>query len=325
MVDSCALHDLQSVFRLPCSHYIGQGGLDNQNAIQLFHMLWSLWDNLNASSQWKKTVHKIWKQLHASKEMPALVKSCTLPDGIGAAMQQPLITRWWTIGTLSKLASKFLPFFVKVAQAIRNTCISSHKLCMISSNMLSLASSEGIVVNVHFLAGFANCWLNPHMKFMQGTDPNIGTPGYLSFHRAGRYYLQVRDLENIRDNWRAEDSFARLKEAFDKLPTERQTIMDKMICCFANVAILQAHKHNNRYVMTSKIARAIFGEQPLGQVVARFLSKQQGSLMEPIEYKSAFHGTSINLQKFHKWLETIGTTTCTEAFVRYPIKQIVEG
>jgi hypothetical protein len=38
MIDSCGLHDIQSVFRLAMQQYVGEGNLDSRNAIQLLHV-----------------------------------------------------------------------------------------------------------------------------------------------------------------------------------------------------------------------------------------------------------------------------------------------
>ena len=40
MIDSCGLHDLQSVFRLSMEQYVGEGGLDARNVIQLLHTVY---------------------------------------------------------------------------------------------------------------------------------------------------------------------------------------------------------------------------------------------------------------------------------------------
>jgi hypothetical protein len=37
MSDSCGAHDIQSVFRLAMIQFVGEGGLDSRNAIQLLH------------------------------------------------------------------------------------------------------------------------------------------------------------------------------------------------------------------------------------------------------------------------------------------------
>ena len=37
LADSCGIHDIQSLFRLPIAQWIGEGGLDRRNTIQLIH------------------------------------------------------------------------------------------------------------------------------------------------------------------------------------------------------------------------------------------------------------------------------------------------
>jgi hypothetical protein len=54
---------------------------------------------------------------------------------------------------------------------------------IITSNLLSLASFDWIVADIQLIAGVAESWLNPHMRWYQGSDPNIGLTGFLSFHR----------------------------------------------------------------------------------------------------------------------------------------------
>jgi hypothetical protein len=54
MIDSCALHDLQSVFCLAMQQYVGEGGLDARNTIQLLHTIFFLYHELQP--RWKRTV-----------------------------------------------------------------------------------------------------------------------------------------------------------------------------------------------------------------------------------------------------------------------------
>ncbi len=54
MSDSCGAHDIQSVFRLAVVQFVGEGGLDSRNAIQLLHTVFSLY--LVLKSRWKRVV-----------------------------------------------------------------------------------------------------------------------------------------------------------------------------------------------------------------------------------------------------------------------------
>jgi hypothetical protein len=50
--DSCGLHDLQSAFLPAHQHFVGIGGLDSRNAIQLLHTMFALYKELKKG--WKR-------------------------------------------------------------------------------------------------------------------------------------------------------------------------------------------------------------------------------------------------------------------------------
>ncbi len=121
MEDLCGIHDLQSVFRLASQHFIGKGSLDKRNAIQLLHTMFSLYNELNRfKGRYKDIVRVLWKQTYESEMPDDLFTSVDPPKNLMQAMQEPLITQWWTIGTLAALASKYLKFFKIMAQAVVN-------------------------------------------------------------------------------------------------------------------------------------------------------------------------------------------------------------
>ena len=62
MIDSCGLHDIQSVFRLAMQQYVGEGGLDSQNAIQLLQTILSLYNEMQP--RWKRVVKVVWAKTH---------------------------------------------------------------------------------------------------------------------------------------------------------------------------------------------------------------------------------------------------------------------
>ncbi len=93
-----------------------------------------------------------------------LLDSEDAPKDVTQAMQEPLVTRWWTIGSLAQFATKYLDFFLLMAKACCNMTKTDEKENIIASNLLSLASSDWIVANIYLIAGVAKSWLNPHMR-----------------------------------------------------------------------------------------------------------------------------------------------------------------
>jgi hypothetical protein len=99
--DLCGLHDLQSAFRPALQYYVGVGGLDLRNAIQLLHTMFALYMELKKG--WKKIVRAVWKKLRRTEVMPGnLLDTEDAPKDVTQAMQEPLVTRWWTIGSLAQ-------------------------------------------------------------------------------------------------------------------------------------------------------------------------------------------------------------------------------
>jgi hypothetical protein len=154
---------------------VGKGGLDTRNALQLLHTVFSLY--LVLKSRWKRVVSMLWKKIHPSEQMPDdLLKSLKAPKDLLKVMQEPLVTCWWTIGSLATLTTNHLNFFLLLAKGVCNMMNTDQKENIIASNLLSPASSEWIIADVYFIAGIDKCWLNPHMTWYQGSDPNIGGP-----------------------------------------------------------------------------------------------------------------------------------------------------
>jgi hypothetical protein len=60
--------------------FVGEGGLDARNAIQLLHTVFSLY--LVLKSRWKRVVGLVWQKLHTSDEqMPdELLNSIAVPQ-----------------------------------------------------------------------------------------------------------------------------------------------------------------------------------------------------------------------------------------------------
>lgn len=149
-----------------------------ENAIQLLHTMFALYKELK--TRWKKIVRAGWKKVRGTEVMPeSLLDSEDAPKDVMQAMQEQLIiTRWWMVGSLAQFATKYLAFFLLMAQAGCNMTKTDQKENIIVSNLLSFALSDWIVEDIYLNAGVRKSWLNPHMQWYQGSDPNAGTPGF---------------------------------------------------------------------------------------------------------------------------------------------------
>jgi hypothetical protein len=215
--------------------YIGESKLGSRNAIQFLDTLFSLYDELNGfKEQWNKMIRAVWRKVYGTE---AGEMTINLPDDLFSAMKQPLITRWWTIGCLAILASKYLPSFYKMAKGVKNMTDTSDKENTVASNLLSLASSKWIINDVHFLSAITNSFLNPHMHWYQGADPNISTPGFFAFHRQVQYFLQIEDLEDMKQNWKTKKEFKVLVDYTTEM--EKKELKEQIVGWFIGVMTKQ--------------------------------------------------------------------------------------
>jgi len=69
--DSCGLHDMKSIFRLPVKQFIGVGGLDKSDAIQCIHAVYDMFKCFcTLKGNWSDSVKVIWEDLNPGIEVP---------------------------------------------------------------------------------------------------------------------------------------------------------------------------------------------------------------------------------------------------------------
>jgi hypothetical protein len=231
-----------------------------------------------------------------------LLNSTDAPNDLLKAMQEPLITRWWTIGSLAILLSTHLEFFLLLAKGVCNMTKTIERDNVIASNLLSLASSEWIVGDVFFIGAIAKSWLNPHMKFFQGADPNIGEPGFLSYHRQVRFFLMMDDIIGMKRNWRGHEAFSKFASKVDEMTNERlKKLKEEMVSAFLTKMTTQIRKHNKRYLLSRNLVCSVFSEWQTGQAVAQFLKGGEPLLSAP--FFSSLHSREIDCEKFYKFMQ----------------------
>jgi hypothetical protein len=142
------------------------------------------------------------------------------------------------------------------------------------------------------------------MRWYQGSDPNVGIPGFLSFHRQIGYFLMLEDLKKIEVSWREMDKFAPFsKKLFTMTNLNQKQLKEEMATSFVRKMSSQVRKHNKQYLLTKHLIRSVFAERETGQAVAQLLKGSQeamASLSGP--YFSRQHDREIDCEKFAKFL-----------------------
>ena len=244
---------------------MGEGGLDKRNAIQLLHTVFSMYEVVKVRRN--KLVTQLWIKLN-----PDDITYETLPNELLRTLQEPLITRWWTIPKIAAFVKRNLKFVSMMAHAIHNDAKSGTKEHTIALNTISLLSEPWIVADVGFLLVLSGMFVNRFMRFYQRSDPNVGTPGHVGHHWLVAYFLMVQTLEEIKSSWEVLPDFSKAKKLTDEIQDEEnQNLKREGYKRLVSKMILQVCKHNTHYLTSTHLVRSMFAEKPIGTVVAKIL------------------------------------------------------
>jgi hypothetical protein len=59
---------------------------------------------------------------------------------------------------------------------------------------------------------------------IQGADPNLGEPGFLSYHRQVRFFLMMEDINRMKRNWQGHEAFSKFTT---KVELVKQDVKEK--------------------------------------------------------------------------------------------------
>ena len=184
-----------------------------------------------------------------------------------------------------------------------NKISTADKRNVIASNLLRLLKESWIVCDIHFLTAISDSWLNKHLKWFQGKDPNIGTCGYLSYHRTTRYFIQLKDVDKMENNWKACHKWKPYRAVYNKMSLVLQKKKDEQRNYYFQMMRMNIHKHNKRYLTDIPLIRAILGEKETGIITAKFIEGIVPTDSELQEYESKIHKCTINLREYYDFLK----------------------
>jgi hypothetical protein len=131
-----------------------------------------------------------------------------------------------------------------MAKGIRNMTTTKAKGNTIVLNLLLLASSNWILADVMLIASLSQPFLNNHMKWYQGLDPNISRLGFLAFHGAVQYFLMLEDLLEAERSWETHKLFDEFPLQVAKINNENlQKLKEYLVIAMIHEIILQVCKH----------------------------------------------------------------------------------
>jgi hypothetical protein len=309
---NCTHHNDQTNLRVSIETVFGSGGKEKRNVCQLVH----------AFSDMQKLFDK--HEIHPIMEYAwkfVMGNDADMPSDFLTLMQEPILTRWGTVGEACRYVEKFRAVLISLAHGLCGSTTKSSNLAMCAGNFKSLANEDEIRIDLAFLSDFDKIFFRHEMEFNHSTDPNIGRPGFVANHHLVRYFLKLQALEDLSEelengsvdqspfNAKLKSFWARILEG-NQLSSKERSL--KKARRFLVIYLSSLAKHNAQFVSPDLLFLATFGEFETGTMVAKMLIQCAIETTEqPLHpflgqlatFKSAIHQQDINLVKFEEFLK----------------------
>ena len=325
---NCTEHNDQTALRSACNKVYGTGGVDNRNILQLIH---AFADVQKAHEGTAQLIPRMKSEfIHLRKTQP--------PLAFLKLMQEPILTRWKTVGEACRYIHNYLDVLVSLCESLckmKGTAANS-QIGKCASDFLSLAKHEEIIIDLAFLSDFDKEFFQNHMEFNRFTDKHIGSSGFIAHHHLGkyfyimlirmhgikllliflllppqfvsivRYFVKISELEELKrelENGSMESSLVNptLKKFWKKLMELKEEKSLKKARLFIDEYIKSVHKHNEQFLLPELLFLACFGEHATSTLVAKMFFEEEDGEPSGI-FDSAFHKKKIDLQRFHQFL-----------------------
>jgi hypothetical protein len=175
----------------------------------------------------------------------------------------------------------------------------------IIGNFISLMEEPEVLVDLALTAGFFWVYLFPHFVFLQGVDPNIGKPGFLSFHILVHIFLMLQDFDCLsKYRTKSQNEVDAFVAQVNEIPQDKQEAQYKKAQDFFQMAKDELLKMFDRWMDNQLFFLSAFGKAPTGSLVAQYILSSEpiskdnaASLLLPTEdaiYDSPLHGCKID-------------------------------
>jgi len=352
LIGNCTIHAHQIGLKNAVETTFGSGALDKINAMQLLHSVFRLQESIDLD-EWRYILHKssqfvvdydptivdTMTPLNA-KERNLLqfyqsynkvlafhskfIKRAADPSeeykgSVLAKMQQPILTRWWTVGSAASYTFDYYLVLYHVCQTIVNIYKSDRTPHGIASDLFAMMSDQENFIDMTLIRSYNKACLNPHLDWLQGSKDLTGHVGFQSHHVAFRYYLMDRNLRQIISSGRSmqdyHEAVARLTGPEDTFAVDKERHTKKLFI-FLNTALSSLEKHFDRWLTAKLLPTALMSEPPIAKVVAAVMLKRpfpsfesdqtardERRLSGKMAYNSTAHDkTGIDLLKYDKFL-----------------------
>ena len=111
----------------------------------------------------------------------------------------------------------------------------------IASYLTSYLEEKMLISHLQFIVAYGESWFLRHFNWQKHVDELTGFPGFLAVHEPIRFFIQTRDLENVRENWKIMREFQDFITGFDE--SNGSYTKDKLVKEFLDLAKNRHEKH----------------------------------------------------------------------------------
>jgi hypothetical protein len=262
-----------------------------------------------------------------------------VPSDLLKLMQEPILTRWGTVGKACQYVERFRPVLIILAQGLCAITTTTSNLALCAGNFSSLSKEDEIRIDLAFLSDFDKYFFRSELDFSHLTDPNIGRAGFLGNHHLVRYFLKRQALKNIQEelnngamdqrpaNATFKSFWTRMIEANGNTAAQNSSLSKAR--WFMDYYLDSLDKHNRQFVLSDLLFLAAFGEFETGTMVAQMLksackdNEPEPLFVELVTFTSAIHKQDINLEQFAEFLEERSWGKAHEAVEKSHFNDIV--
>ena len=244
-------------------------------------------------------------------------------------MQQPMLTRWWTVGAGASFVFDYYLAFFHACQTVINVFDSVTAPNGIASDLFSMMANPENFIDLVLIRCFNKAYINHHFDWMQTCKDLAEELGFQAHNTTVRFFIMDRDIRSVMFGVSMDDYHEAI-EAIVK--NENEGVVDKnkertrhldKLRVFLHEAHESLHKHFPRWTSRKLIPAALLAEGPLARVVAAAMLKKTAlptfgehegvvdnvRLTGRLIFNSTVHKQEINLLAFdcfiRNQLETI--------------------
>jgi len=240
LIGNCLIHAHQICPKNAIEVTLGKGALDKINAMQMLHSVFRLqesmdldeWrhvlfkssefvinydssiavndedaiDRLSATARNKNSFYQSYNKVlefHSQFKKIAVDPSGQYKLTVLAKMTQPILTRWWTVGSAASCTFDYYLVMFHACQTIINMYTSDRTPNMIASELFAMMSDQENFIDMTLMRSYNKAYLNPHLDWLQSSKDLTNHQAFQAHHIAVRYYIMEKHLRGIMMNGRS--------------------------------------------------------------------------------------------------------------------------